>query len=108
MTRYRDSGGARKVSEPVQVYLDAPQRNRLDALAEHLELSKSDVIRLGLESLEQQLSDPSNHPALRIVGIAGKAIGAASDGDLARQHDRYLADSEVASWKPAPRRKRAR
>ena len=41
-----------RVAEPVQVYLDRPDRERLDRLATQLEATKSDVLRRGLEALE--------------------------------------------------------
>ena len=105
MTSSHDGKGKR-VSEPVQVYLDGGQRRRLEMLADELGLSKSDVVRRGLESLERQMADPAEHPALRIIGIA--ATETADTGyDVARKHDRYLAESEQKSWKPPRRRKRA-
>ena len=56
MTYRNESRRPKRVNEPVQVYLDGPQLNRLRNLAELLVMSKSDVIRLSLESLERQLS----------------------------------------------------
>lgn len=94
------------MSEPVQVYLDRGQRRRLEQLAGELGLSKSDVVRRGLEALERQMADPAEHPALRIIGIALGESARAADYDVAREHDRYLAESERESWKPAGRRKR--
>lgn len=98
----------KRVSEPVQVYLDASQRRRLAQLADELRLSKSDVLRRGLEALEQQISDPAEHPALRIIGIAGGKTGGDARYDVASEHDRYLADSEQKSWKPAGKNRRGR
>jgi Arc/MetJ-type ribon-helix-helix transcriptional regulator len=105
MTKSHDGRG-RRVSEPVQVYLDSGQRRRLDQLAGELGLSKSDVVRRGLEALELQIADPAEHPALRIIGIASCESTKPADYDVAREHDRYLAESERKSWKPAVRRKR--
>lgn len=86
-----------RVAEPVQVYLERPDRERLERLATQLDVTKSDVLRRGLEALEHQLSDPGEHPALRVIGIAERERGRPS-GDVARDHDRYLADGEIASW----------
>ena len=94
------------MSEPIQVYLDRGQRRRLDQLAGELGLSKSDVVRRGLEALERQTADPAEHPALRIIGIASAESTKAAGYDIAREHDRYLAESERKSWKAATRRKR--
>ena len=89
----------RRVREPVQVYLDPSDQDRLERLQTQLESSKSDVLRRGLEALERALSDPEHHPALRIIGIAG-GLGALDDPgyDIAPEHDRYLADAEERSW----------
>lgn len=40
------------MGEPIQVYLARGDRERLERLAERLELSKSDVLRRGLAALE--------------------------------------------------------
>lgn len=75
---------------PVQVYLDRGSRERLDRLAANLDLTKSDVLRRGLVALERELTDPSAHPALRLVGAA-PAERASPGYDVARDHDRFLA-----------------
>lgn len=97
MTKNHDKG--RRVAEPVQVYLDAADRGRLGRLAEQLDSTKSDVLRRALEALERQLMDPSAHPALRIIGMGAGRPAVSSPGyDSAREHDRFLAESEEASW----------
>lgn len=48
-----------RVAEPVQVYLERPDRERLERLAEQLEATKSDVLRRGLEALESQVRRPA-------------------------------------------------
>jgi Arc/MetJ-type ribon-helix-helix transcriptional regulator len=105
MTKNHGKAGKR-VSEPLQVYLDPRQRRQLDQLAVDLGLTKSDVVRQALEALERQMSDPAEHPALRIIGIASAETAKTAGYDIARDHDRYLAESERKSWKPATRRKR--
>lgn len=96
MTRYARSRKTSVVREPVQVYLDGADQERLERLTSRLDSTKSDVLRRGLQALEQQLSDPGAHPALRIAGILdGSRAGTA---DAARDHDRLLADTEEASW----------
>jgi hypothetical protein len=98
MSPYDASSSPSRVREPVQVYLDPEDRQRLERLRERLATSKSDVLRRGLASLERELTDPEAHPALRIVGL-----GASQGGpDAAREHDRLLADGEERSWKPRP------
>ena len=104
-----------RVSEaaPVQVYLAGHDRQRLEGLAERLGLSKSDVLRQGIQALERQVTDPRLHPALEIIGIAGDA--GRDDSDLgyssAVEHDRFLAEvaeAEMAEWRRERARKRRR
>ena len=93
----------RRVSEPVQVYLRPRERDRLARLTTKLDATKSDVLRRGLEALENQLFDPERHPALDIIGIASTSD--APPIDVARSHDEYLAAAEIASWPATPRRR---
>jgi Arc/MetJ-type ribon-helix-helix transcriptional regulator len=106
MTKAHDNRGKR-VSNPLQVYLDRGQQRRLEQLAAELGLSKSDVVRRGLEALERQVADPAEHPALRIIGIASDETARAAGYDVARDHDRYLAESERKSWQPATRARKS-
>jgi hypothetical protein len=94
----------KRVAEPVQVYLDPEERARLARLTAELDTSKSDVLRRGLEALERQLGDPEAHPVLRIIGLAGAETSPPIGYDVAREHDRYLTDSEVKSWGGEPGR----
>jgi Arc/MetJ-type ribon-helix-helix transcriptional regulator len=98
----------KRVAEPLQVYLDPTQRRRLEQLSSELGLSKSDVVRLGLEELERRMTDPDQHPALRIIGIASAETSKAEDYDVARDHDRFLAESERKSWKTVRKARRGR
>jgi hypothetical protein len=54
------------------------------------------VLRRGLEALEREVTDPTAHPALKLVGLG--ASPAAGSLDAARDHDAALADAEVRSW----------
>jgi len=109
MTTSNDKRRPPRLAEPVQVYLERPDAERLGRLASQLAASKSDVLRQGLEALERQLTDPATHPALRIIGIAGPEAPPKIGYDVARQHDRFLAESEIASWKgPRPRSRSGR
>jgi Arc/MetJ-type ribon-helix-helix transcriptional regulator len=105
MTTRKERGASRsdRVREPVQVYLDGPDQTRLERLAERLNSTKSDVLRRGLESLERQLTDPSHHPAMRIVGLLAVVPDLRDLGpDVALEHDRVLADEEERSWRSEP------
>jgi Arc/MetJ-type ribon-helix-helix transcriptional regulator len=94
-----------RVSEPVQVYLERRDRDLLDRLASRLSASKSDVLRQGLAALERQLTDPGQDPVLRIIGVADAAEGREAGYDVSREHDRFLAESEEASWRPGRKRR---
>lgn len=106
MTAYHEK--RRRVAEPVQVYLVRSDRDRLEHLAGRLGVTKSDVLRQGLAALERQLADPAAHPALRLIGIAEREAGAAAHYDVAREHDRALAEGETAAWRRRARKPRAR
>jgi hypothetical protein len=62
MIRHHDRKRRGRVAEPVQVYLDPPDRERLERLAADLDTTKSDVLRRGLAALEAQ----------RIHGASGR------------------------------------
>jgi len=47
------------VAEPVQVYLDRPDRERLERLATELDATKSDVLRRALAALESLVRRPA-------------------------------------------------
>ena len=99
----------RRVREaaPLQVYLVADERDRLDRLADQLDATRSDVIRRGLLALERELQSPTSHPALRLIGIANGEKPGLAPIDAAREHDREIAEGEEASWTPpAPPRTR--
>src|SRR5687767_5481142 len=86
-----------RVKEPVQVYLSPSDKERLERLAAQLDATKSDVLRRGLEALEQTLTDPDQHPALRLIGIA-KTMRMAPGEEIGRDHDEMLVEDEIASW----------
>jgi len=98
----------RRVAEPVQVYLAAADRQRLERLAEQLDATKSDVLRRGLEALEHQLLDPEQHPALRLIGIAGEETGPPLDYNPAVDFGRFLEETEPGISRKPSGRKRGR
>lgn len=106
MTKDHEKTRSGRVAEPAQVYLEAPDLERLARLTSQLEATKSDVLRRGLAALERELLDPERHPALRLIGIGRGAPRRPAPGyDVAREHDRFLADLEPA---PAPKHRRRR
>ncbi|MDE0075227.1 MAG: hypothetical protein OXR82_11315 [Gammaproteobacteria bacterium] len=97
MNYSKDKTPKRRVAEPVQVYLRPSEKDRLERLTAELDTTKSDVLRRGLKALELQISDPEHHPVLKIIGM----VSVPDDDlgiDVAREHDEYLAATEVASW----------
>lgn len=93
----RKRPAAVRETAPVQVYLDPDDQDRLERLASQLEVSKSDVLRRGLDALERAITDPATHPALRVIGLAEERRGSRRV-DAARQHDQVLGDAEEKSW----------
>ena len=98
----------RRVAEPVQVYLVADDRDRLERLAQLLDATKSDILRRGLEALERQVADPAAHPALMLIGLAERETAPPAGFNVAREHDRALAEGEIASWRRPRRKSRGR
>jgi Arc/MetJ-type ribon-helix-helix transcriptional regulator len=88
------------------VYLDRPDHARLDWLVDQIGSNKSDVLRRALVALEHEIGDPAQHPALRVIGLAASENPPAVRYDVAREHDRYLADLEDARTTPVKRRRR--
>lgn len=56
------------MAEPVQVYLEAPDRERLQRLATALDATKSDVLRRALAALEALVRRP-DRPAPEPVAL---------------------------------------
>ena len=54
MKSHHDPNHPQRVAEPVQVYLQPSDRERLERLTDQLGTTKSDVLRRGLETLEAQ------------------------------------------------------
>ncbi len=67
MTRSRGPARRHRVAEPVQVYLDRPDRERLERLAAALDATKSDVLRRALEALEALGRRPAARPPQRVT-----------------------------------------
>ena len=59
---------ADRVAEPVQVYLEGPDLERLERLVSQLDSTKSDVLRRGLEALESLVRRPAS-PATEPVAL---------------------------------------
>lgn len=80
----------KEVREPVQVYLDARDRAMLDAMAKREAVPRSDVLRLALRRLGDELLG-SHRPGTAIASLIGILDGAPEvPSDLAERHDEYL------------------
>lgn len=69
---------ARGVAEPVQVYLDPADRERLDRLTERLGATKSDVLRRALAALESSTrasAEPAGAAVLPTFAGSGLQTG---------------------------------
>lgn len=80
---------ARLTKKPIQIYLDPAQDRALRVLAERRSSSIAFLIRQSVQRYLEEEMPVEEDPALGIVGL-----GASGLGDLARHHDRYLANWE--------------
>ena len=64
------------MAEPVQVYLEQPDRERLERLTAQLAATKSDVLRRGLEALESLVRRPAavTHKPVKLPVFKGGAL----------------------------------
>ncbi len=79
-----------RVREPVQVYLDAADRDLLRTLTEQTGLPKAELLRRGLRQLAvSELGEKP--PGWSLDALAGLIVG--GPPDLSTRHDDYLADA---------------
>jgi hypothetical protein len=86
------------VREPVQVYMDASDRELLEKAAVASGLSRAEVLRRGLHRYAAELLADTS-PALAFLESAASVVPNEPSRDVAEKHDQYLADSEMASWR---------
>ena len=93
----------KRVREPVQAYLDAPDADLLDDLSQRTELPKAELIRRGIRLLARNL-DIAGQPFASLSTLYG-SLDSVPDlpTDLAARHDDYLYGHEP---KAAPKRRR--
>lgn len=77
--------------KPLQVYLESDQEQALRALAQRWQVSMAELIRRSVDRFLAELP-VEDDPAMRIVGLGHSGMG-----DLARDHDKYLAQFERES-----------
>jgi hypothetical protein len=73
---------------PIQIYLEQKQDRALRALAQKLGLSIAELVRRSIDHYLAELPVEED-PALSIVGLGHSGVG-----DLAAEHDRYIATSQ--------------
>jgi len=90
---------ARRVKEPVQVYLDPTDRELLEQVVRATGLSRAEILRRGLRRVaDDALTERAPGWSLdRLVGAMGGAAGLPKD--LAERHDEYLYGSQEARVK---------
>lgn len=89
------------VREPVQVYLEAPDRLVLERTVLATGLSRAEILRRGLRRFATELlADES--PALAFLDSAATGETSGLPDDVAIRHDDYLANWEMASWDAEP------
>ncbi|CAN5918750.1 hypothetical protein BH11GEM2_BH11GEM2_41140 [soil metagenome] len=89
------------VREPVQVYMDAPDRALLEQAAIASGLPRAEVLRRGLHRYAAELLADTS-PALAFLESTAKLTPSDAASDVAARHDEYLADWEMASWQEPP------
>ena len=83
------SARARRIREPIQVYLTSTERAALDHMARELGVSRAEVLRRGLKVIGAQ-GARSFHSAFD--ALVGAVSSLDTPDDLAERHDDYLAD----------------
>lgn len=80
----------KRVREPVQVYLEAADKELLDRLSERTSLSRAELLRRGLRRLALELNAEAE-PGRSLSSLIG-ALGNSVDipFDLSQRHDEYL------------------
>jgi hypothetical protein len=79
-----------RLREPVQVYLDRPDRDLLEELARRTGLSRAELLRRGLRQLADRLLD-TQAPGWSLDALTGVLGDDPSlPTDLAARHDEYL------------------
>ncbi len=76
--------------KPFQIYLRQDQLNALRLTAQKRGVSVAELVRQGVDQLLVSLP-VEDDPLLDIVGLGDSGLG-----DLAENHDQYLADQEAA------------
>ena len=79
--------------KPVQVYLDAARLSKLSYLAERLDVSYAEVLRMGIDALSRTTLTVDDDPAMQLIGLLGEPTN--SPGDMSVAHDRYIVEETL-------------
>ncbi len=78
-------------------------------MLQKLGATKSDVVRSALEALERSLPTGPDLPYEQIIAIDAVAPASTDPGyDVAREHDRFLAERETDGWMAREKRRGSR
>ena len=75
------------IKEPIAVYLEQDKYEALKTLAETRHVSLDELVRGGVDRLLVEETPVEEDPLWNIIGIADSGLG-----DLAENHDKYLAE----------------
>ncbi len=75
------------IKEPIAVYLEQEKYEALKVLAETRQVSVYELVRVGVDRLLIEESPIEDDPLWKIIGIGDSGLG-----DLAENHDKYLAE----------------
>jgi hypothetical protein len=95
-----DNRGAKYVREPVQAYLDQPDRDLLDDLVQATGLAKAELLRRGIRRLSAEILG-ARSPGWSLDHLVGSLDDEATP-DLSTRHDDYLY-GETGRGKSGPR-----
>ena len=74
----------------IQFYVDSDLKKRLEILAAHRQISKSELIRQSIRSFLQEGKFNEEEPLLGIIGL-----GRSGMNDISERHDIYLAQEKL-------------
>lgn len=88
------------VREPIQVYLDQPDRALLDRVAAEVGLSRAEVLRRGIRTFAVQ-QQRGEGPMMRMIrDLQAAPWPEDTPADLAQNHDKYLAALYLDTHEP--------
>jgi len=73
----------------IQVYLETELREKLEALASQLKISRSELVRQSIRSFLREEKVNEEEPLLGIIGLGRSGLG-----DVSEKHDKYLAKGQ--------------